>query len=137
MTGRITLLDDVVADPSLLDLRVLLRGDDDRAHPDRTPRSYSTVTWRLAVGTQPGQRAVLADLGQAAGHRCASAIGSGISSGVSSQAKPNIIPWSPAPSLRSGPRPRPVDALGDVGRLLLDRHDRAAGLVVEAVLGVV
>ena len=30
--------------------------------------------------------------------RCASAIGSGISSGVSRQAKPNIIPWSPAPS---------------------------------------
>ena len=29
--------------------------------------------------------------------RCARAIGSGISSGVSSQAKPNIIPWSPAP----------------------------------------
>ena len=30
--------------------------------------------------------------------RCARAIGSGISSGVSRQAKPNIIPWSPAPS---------------------------------------
>ena len=29
--------------------------------------------------------------------RCASAIGSGISSGVSEQAKPNIMPWSPAP----------------------------------------
>ena len=27
--------------------------------------------------------------------RCASAIGSGISSGVSRQANPNIIPWSP------------------------------------------
>ena len=30
--------------------------------------------------------------------RCASAIGSGMSSGVSRQANPNIIPWSPAPS---------------------------------------
>ncbi len=28
---------------------------------------------------------------------CASEIGIGISSGVSLQAKPNIIPWSPAP----------------------------------------
>jgi hypothetical protein len=40
----------------------------------------------LAVGTQVGQRAVLADLGQALGQRCAIEIGSGISSGVSSQA---------------------------------------------------
>ena len=30
--------------------------------------------------------------------RCASAIGRGISSGVSRQANPNIMPWSPAPS---------------------------------------
>ena len=33
--------------------------------------------------------------------RCASAIGSGISSGVSEQAKPNIMPWSPAPCASS------------------------------------
>jgi hypothetical protein len=35
--------------------------------------------------------------------RCAKAIGSGISSGVSVQAKPNIIPWSPAPWASNGP----------------------------------
>ena len=34
--------------------------------------------------------------------RCASAIGSGMSSGVSRQAYPNIIPWSPAPSSCAG-----------------------------------
>ena len=72
--------------------------------------------------------------------RWASAIGSGISSGVSRQAKPNIIPWSPAPELERGRRvvadlERRVDALGDVGRLLLDRDERAAGQVVEAVVG--
>ncbi len=33
--------------------------------------------------------------------RCAMWIGSGISSGVSSQAYPNIRPWSPAPCLSS------------------------------------
>ena len=33
--------------------------------------------------------------------RCASAIGNGISSGVSEQAKPNIMPWSPAPCASS------------------------------------
>ena len=72
--------------------------------------------------------------------RWASAIGSGMSSGVSRQAKPNIIPWSPAPSSptsTASPRDleRRVDALGDVRRLLLDRDQRAAGLVVEAVVG--
>ena len=34
--------------------------------------------------------------------RWARAIGSGMSSGVSRQAKPNIIPWSPAPSSNAG-----------------------------------
>ena len=50
--------------------------------------------------------------------RWASAIGSGISSGVSRQANPNIIPWSPAPSSWAGgvvaDLERRVDALGDV-----------------------
>ena len=50
------------------------------------------------------------------------------------------MPWSPAPSSNCGRRvvadlERRVDALGDVGRLLLDRHQRAAGQVVEAVVG--
>ena len=49
------------------------------------------------------------------------------------------MPWSPAPSSNAGaassrPRAR-VDALRDVGRLLLDRDDVAAGQVVEAVVG--
>jgi hypothetical protein len=38
--------------------------------------------------------------------RCASAIGRGISSGVSRHAKPNIIPWSPAPWSCTSPLPR-------------------------------
>ena len=61
----------------------------------------------------------------------ASEIGAGISSGVSLQAYPNMRPWSPAPSL-SVPWSTPM---GDVGRLLVDGDDHAAGVAVEAVLG--
>ena len=71
------------------------------------------------------------------------AMGSGISSSVSRQAKPNIMPWSPAPSWSRSSRrvvlamlERVVDAHGDVGRLLLDRRDHAAGLAVEPELRV-
>ena len=63
--------------------------------------------------------------------RWASAIGRGISSGVSLQAKPNIMPWSPAPM--SLPRAAVfIDALGDVGRLLAERHHDGTGCGVEA-----
>ncbi len=62
--------------------------------------------------------------------RCASAIGSGMSSGVSRQANPNIIPWSPG-----SPAPPAIHAARDVRRLLLDADEGAAGLVVEPVVG--
>jgi hypothetical protein len=39
--------------------------------------------------------------------RCASAIGNGISSGVSRHANPNIIPWSPAPWASKASAPDP------------------------------
>ena len=94
----------------------------------------------LAVGAEVGSWPALRTSASRRAIRCASAIGSGISSGVSRQAKPNIIPWSPAPSSRRGRRAvadleRRVDAQGDVRRLVLDRDQRAAGLVVEAVVG--
>ena len=59
--------------------------------------SYSTVTWLLESGRShlivPFFRKSVIRLMI----RWASAIGKGISSGVSLHAKPNIIPWSPAP----------------------------------------
>ncbi len=59
--------------------------------------SYSTVTWLLPSGRAqrrvPSRRAV----DRRRTSWWASWIGAGISSGVSSQAKPTIIPWSPAP----------------------------------------
>ena len=105
-----------------------------------TPCSYSTVTWVLPSGRRYGSWPDLRTSARRRAIRCASAIGSGISSGVSRQAKPNIIPWSPAPSSNAEARvvahlERRVDAQRDVGRLLLDRDERAAGQVVEAVVG--
>ena len=72
-------------------------------------------------------------------------IGSGISSSVSSRRVPEHHPLVAGADtvervvvagvvLRLV---RGVDALGDVGRLLVDRDDHAAGLGVEAVLGAV
>ena len=103
------------------------------------PLRYSTVIWVLPSGRRYGSCPDLRDAASCRAIRCASAIGSGMSSGVSRQANPNIIPWSPAPSsLRRRAVANlegRVDALGDVRRLALDRHQRAAGLVVEPVVG--
>ncbi len=62
----------------------------------RSP-SYSMVTWVLPSGRRYGTVPSLRTSVRRWESRCAKAIGSGISSGVSRQAKPNIRPWSPAP----------------------------------------
>ena len=71
------------------------------------------------------------------------AMGSGISSSVSRQANPNIMPWSPGAErvelvarLALAVLERVVDAARDVGRLLLDGGDHAARLAVDAELRV-
>ena len=63
----------------------------------RPSASYSTVTWVFPSGR--AQRRVPSRLAVESwrASRWASWMGAGISSGVSSQAKPTIIPWSPAP----------------------------------------
>ena len=61
-------------------------------------------------------------------------IGRGISSAVSLTARPNIMPWSPAPWGLSPLAPC-VDADGDVRGLLLEGDQDAGGVAVEAVLG--
>ena len=55
-------------------------------------------------------------------------IGSGISSGVSLQAKPSMIPWSPAPCVLA-------DGVVDLRRLLFHGDDDAAALAVEPYSG--
>ena len=61
------------------------------------PSAYSMVTWVLPSGRRYGTTPSLRTCVRRRASRWASAIGSGISSGVWSQAKPNIRPWSPAP----------------------------------------
>ena len=70
----------------------------------RSPR-YRTVTWLLASGRSQGNSPFRRSCAWRSTSRWASRIGKGISSGVSSQAQPNISPWSPAPI--SSPRSTP------------------------------
>src|SRR6266508_6069354 len=63
--------------------------------------SYAIVTWLLPSGRRYGITPALRTSASRLASRCAIAIGSGISSSVSRQAYPNIIPWSPAPSASS------------------------------------
>ncbi len=61
------------------------------------PWSYSTVTCDLPSGRSQGRVPSLRASASRRVSLCASEMVSGISSGVSLQAKPIIIPWSPAP----------------------------------------
>ena len=84
-------LDDELADVGgeqrvEVDVGGVLRGDDDGVEADGLVAVVLDGDLGLAVGAQVGDGAVLADLGQPPESRCASVIGSGISSGVSSQA---------------------------------------------------
>ena len=58
---------------------------------------YSTVTWALPSGRSQSKVPFLRTSARRRVRRWAKAMGAGIYSGVSSQAKPNIMPWSPAP----------------------------------------
>ena len=103
------------------------------------------MTCDLPSGRRYGRISALRTSARRRASLCASEIGSGMSSGVSVQAYPNIMPWSPAPcvsrtssSLTSVRTSRAVvHALADVRRLRVDGRDDAAGVAVEAVGGVV
>ena len=85
---------------------------------------------RFAVGAEVGHLAGLADFSKlAAASLWASEMGVGISSGVSSVAKPNIMPWSPAPPVST-----PCAMSGDCELMV---GDDAAGVAVEALERVV
>ena len=66
--------------------------------------SYSTVTCDLPSGRRYLIAPFLRFAASMRVRSCASVIGSGISCAVSRQAKPNIIPWSPAPVSSNGSR---------------------------------
>jgi hypothetical protein len=88
---------------ALVPVRVVLGGDDDGIDRAGLPFSYSIVTWLLASGRRPGMICLPADLGVPLDEAVAELDRQGHESSVSRQAKPNIMPWSPAPSL-STPR---------------------------------
>ena len=102
------------------------------------------VTWLLLSGRRYGSVPFLRTSASFSTSRCAMVIGSGMSSGVSSQANPNMRPWSPAPCLsRSVVRDAQtgllgvVHALRDVRGLLVQRDHDGACVAVEALGGVV
>ncbi len=66
------------------------------------PYSYSTVTWDLPSGSSQARVPSLRTAASRLVRRWASQIVSGISTSVSSQAKPIIMPWSPAPCSSKG-----------------------------------
>ena len=68
----------------------------------------ATETCAFASGRRPSEGCFLRTSAERRISACAIAIGSGISSGVSRVARPNIIPWSPAP-----PRSTPTAMSGD------------------------
>ena len=75
----------------------------------RSFSSYSTVTWLLPSGRSQESWPLRRHSESLRVMRCASAMGMGMYSGVSSQAKPNIMPWSPAP-MSFSPTERPSSA---------------------------
>ena len=94
----------------------------------------------LAVRPQVRQLAGLADLGQAPGHAMGQRDRQRHELGRLAAGEPEHHPLVAGAELERRRRvvadlERGVDALGDVRGLVLDRHERAAGLVVEAVVG--
>ena len=77
------------------------------------PSSYWTVTCDFESGRRKSNMPSLRTWVRCFTRWCASEIGSGISSGVSSQAKPNMSPWSPAPWSSSLARSTPIAMSGD------------------------
>ena len=133
-------LDDVGAEALGADVRVVLGGHDDGPHPLGDAALVLDRDLGLAVRSQVRQLAGLADLGQAAGHPVGERDRQRHELRRLAAGEPEHHPLVAGAQLERGRRvvadlERRVHALGDVGRLLLDRHERAAGQVVEAVVG--
>ena len=140
MVGRMTASTISWRSRSGADIGVVLGGDDDGADALRDAALVLDRDLGLAVGPEVRQLAGLADLGQPAGHpvgqrdRQRHQLG-GLAAG---EAEHHPLVAGAELERRRGvvaDLERRVDALGDVGRLLLDRDQRAAGQVVEAVVG--
>ena len=112
-------------------LRAVLAGDDHRVHPRRAAVAVLHGDLALSVGAQVGQRAVFAHLGQALGQLVGQADGQRHQFGglVAGKAEHH--------ALVAGAGHLVVGAQRDVGALVVDVGDDAAGIAVKAVLGAV
>ena len=133
-------LDDLGAQPLGADVGVVLRRDDDRPDALRDAVFVLDRHLGLAVGAQVRQLAGLADLGQPTRHAMGEGDRQRHELGRLAAGEAEHHPLVAGTELERGRRvvadlERRVDALRDVGGLLLDRHERAAGQVVEAVVG--
>ena len=133
-------LDDLRAQPLGADVRVVLGGDDDGPDPLRHAALVLDGDLGLAVRAQVRQLAGLADLGEAPGHAMGQRDRQRHQLGRLAAGEAEHHPLVAGAQLVRRRRvvahlEGRVDALGDVRRLLLDRDQRAAGQVVEAVVG--
>lgn len=139
--GRITPFNHILADLIQLCLGAVLGGQNHRIHPDRLV--VLIVLHRhlgFAVGTEVIHLPLLADLGEALGHFMGQGNGQGhaLRGLVTGVAKHHaLIPRAVvqlAVALGLGLQ-RLVHPQGDVGTLLVDVGDDAAGVTVKAILG--
>ena len=139
--GRITDLDDVRAEPLRAGIGVVLGRDDDRPHAHRDAVLVLDGHLGLAVRPEVGQLARnLADLRQPAGHAMGERDRQRHELGRLAAREPEHHALVAGTQLEGRRRvvadlEGGVDALRDVRRLALDRDERAARLVVEAVVG--
>ena len=133
-------LDDVGAEPLRADVGIVLRGDDDGPHPLGDAALVLDRDLRLAVRPQVRQLAGLADLGQAPRHPVRERDRERHQLRRLAARKAEHHPLVARAELErrrgvAADLEGVVDALRDVGRLLLDRDQRPAREVVEAVVG--
>ena len=136
------LLDHVLADLLQGDVRVVLGGDDHGVHPDRAV--VLVILHRdlaLAVRPHVGHQAGLADQGHLLAQLLGQRQGQGHQLGglVAGVAEHHALVASALAQLGVATLVLQglIDAHGDVGRLLVDGSDDAAGVAVEAVLAAV
>ena len=122
-------LGDVVGDLLGRHVGVVLGADDDGLDPARNAVLVLQGDLGLAVGSEVGQLARLAHLGQAAGHPMGEGDRQRHQLGRLAAGEPEHHALVARAQLVA------VDAHRDVRRLLLDADQDAAGLVVEAVVG--
>ena len=144
--GRQQRVDDVLTEVRQqegleVDARVVLRRDEHRLDGDGSAVLVGHAHLGLAVRTEVGQDADPAHLGQALGQPVGQPDGQRHEVGrlVAGVAEHHpLVPGALGVEqvLAARPRPQlegPVDSLADVGRLLVERDDDAAGVPVDAV----